>query len=76
MSSKATTSLNAAATQATTQRGAGPTGTVAAATTTLVKATATTPTAVIAAATHLGTGTTPPATAANFDRTVATSLGK
>ena len=59
-----------------TGRGAGPAGTVATATVTTTKAAVVTPPAINSAATHVGLGTAQPATAANFDRTVATSLGK
>lgn len=55
--------------------GAGPAGTVAAATATTTKAVATTPAAVIAAPNRTNT-VTPPATAGAFDRSVANSLGK
>ena len=58
------------------QRGAGLTGTTAIVTTTLVKATATTPAVVNPATTHNGGFVASAATAGNFDRTVATSLGK
>ena len=56
-------------------RGKGNAGTTAAATTILVKAVAVTPPEV-AQTVHGGLGTTPPATAGTFDRTVVTSLGK
>jgi len=59
-----------------TGRGAGPAGTVATATVTLAKAAVVTPPAINSAATHVGLGIAQPATAANFDRTIATSLGK
>ena len=61
-------------TESTTARGKGQSGLVAATTTTLVKATATVPTSVIQAVRTAAI--TPPATSCNFDRTVATSLGK
>jgi len=66
----------AAATQATVQHGAGPAGTVATATASTTKAAVVTPPAINSGATHVGLGTPQPATAANFDRTIATSLGK
>lgn len=59
-----------------TGRGAGPADTVATATETLTKAAVVTPPAINSGATHVGLGTAQPATAANFDRTVATTLGK
>ena len=65
----------APATQAT-GRGAGPAGTVATATSSLTKAAVVTPPAINSATSHVGLGTPQAATAANFDRTIATSLGK
>lgn len=62
-------------TESNTTRGQGLSGVNATATKTLVKANASTPTAVKAGISG-GLGTTPPATAANFDRTVVTSLAK
>lgn len=56
-------------------RGQGNAGTTATVTKTVTKAVAVTPVAVTVA-TRGGLSTTPPATAGNFDRTVATSLGK
>ena len=77
MSAKATASLNnSVAAQAPAKTGAGQAGLTAIATTVLTKAVATTPISVLAATTHSGLGTAVPATAAGFDRTVATSLGK
>lgn len=77
MSANNITSLNNNKTaQAPTSRGQGPAGTVAATTTTLVKAVAVTPSTVSAAAVHNGGYVTPATTAAGFDRTVVTSLGK
>lgn len=76
MSAKAIASLNAPATQATTQRGAGPSGTTAATTSVPKAGTAIVDQVTTAQVVRGGLGTTPPATAANFDRTVATSLGK
>ena len=77
MSNANTNSLNGNKLAAAVKTGAGPAGTVAAATTTLVKATAVVPAAISATVTRNG-GYVPHTVAAvgNFDRTVATSLGK
>ena len=63
-------------TESNVTRGKGVAGTVAIATTALPKATAVTPPAVVSTVTRGGLGTTPPATAPAFDRSVATPYGK
>jgi hypothetical protein len=77
MSSKAVASLNNNKDSAPTKvSGAGPSGAVAVATVKPVAGTGIVDQVTTTQVVRSGTGTTPPATAANFDRTVATSLGK
>ena len=56
--------------------GAGQAGITATTTAVVAKGTAVVDQVATAVATHAGSGTTPPEKASNFDRTVATLLGK
>jgi hypothetical protein len=77
MSAKAIASLNnSVQAQAAAVRGQGTMETTAVATATVTSGSGIVDQVTTAVATRQGAGTTPPATAAGFDRTVATSYGK